>query len=71
MIEVLSDPALRTRMIANASAYSDEHSWKRRKADYLKIVDDLIAPGREPGELLPLPAANRVTGTPPRSAQSA
>jgi glycosyltransferase involved in cell wall biosynthesis len=71
MIEVLSDPALRTRMIANASAYSDEHSWKRRKADYLKIVDDLIAPGREPGEVLPLPAANRVTGTPPRSAQSA
>jgi hypothetical protein len=30
-------------MVANASAYADQHSWKRRKMDYLKIVDDLIA----------------------------
>jgi glycosyltransferase involved in cell wall biosynthesis len=44
MIEVLQDPTLRARMVANASAYSEEHSWKRRKADYLRIVDDLIGP---------------------------
>jgi glycosyltransferase involved in cell wall biosynthesis len=43
MIEVLEDSELRRRMVANALAYSDEHSWKRRKMDYLKIVDDLVA----------------------------
>jgi glycosyltransferase involved in cell wall biosynthesis len=42
MIEVLENPELRRRMVANALAYSDEHSWKRRKMDYLKIVDDLV-----------------------------
>ena len=47
MIEVLANPGLRARMVANATAYSEEHSWKRRKADYLRIVDDLIAPGKE------------------------
>ena len=43
MIEVLQSPELRRRMVDNALAYSDEHSWKRRKMDYLKIVDDLVA----------------------------
>lgn len=44
MIAVLQNPDLRKQMVANASAYSDLHSWRRRKADYLKIVDDLISP---------------------------
>ncbi len=44
MIEVLKNAALRETMVANALAYSDTHSWKRRKADYLRIVDNLIAP---------------------------
>lgn len=43
MIEVLENPERRRRMVANALAYSDEHSWKRRKTDYLRIADDLIA----------------------------
>lgn len=42
MIEVLENPELRRRMVSNASAYADEHSWKRRKTDYLRIVDDLV-----------------------------
>jgi glycosyltransferase involved in cell wall biosynthesis len=43
MLTVLKDPELRKRMTANASAYSEIHSWKLRKSDYLKIVDDLVA----------------------------
>ena len=43
MLEVLRDPALRQRMITNAAAYADLHSWKQRKGDYLAIVDGLIA----------------------------
>ena len=72
MIEVLQNPALRAQMVANASAYSEEHSWKRRKADYLRIVDDLIAPGSEPDEVRPAPepTAKSLPGTPPASAQS-
>jgi glycosyltransferase involved in cell wall biosynthesis len=43
MLTVLQDAELRKRMTINASAYSETHSWKLRKADYLKIVDDLVA----------------------------
>ena len=42
MLEVLEDKELRTRMTRNAEAYSEVHSWSRRKTDYLKIVDDLV-----------------------------
>lgn len=45
MLEVLRDPALRQRMTANATAYATRHSWMLRKADYLKLVDDLIDTG--------------------------
>lgn len=55
MIEVLENRDLRARLVANASAYSEEHSWRRRKADYLRIVDDLIAPGSEPATVRPAP----------------
>ena len=43
MLDVLGDSSLRQRMVANASSYSNRHSWKQRKPDYLRIVDDLIA----------------------------
>jgi glycosyltransferase involved in cell wall biosynthesis/peptidoglycan/xylan/chitin deacetylase (PgdA/CDA1 family) len=42
MLDVLQNPDLRRRIIANASAYSEVHSWRRRKSDYLRIVDDLV-----------------------------
>jgi glycosyltransferase involved in cell wall biosynthesis len=43
MLEVLQDANLRERMTSNAAAYSEIHSWKQRKGDYLKIVDDLVS----------------------------
>jgi glycosyltransferase involved in cell wall biosynthesis len=43
MIDVLRDQPRRDRMVANAAAYSQEHSWDRRKADYLAIVDGLTS----------------------------
>jgi glycosyltransferase involved in cell wall biosynthesis len=45
MLEVLGDPELRERMVANASAYATRHSWELRKADYLNLVDELIESG--------------------------
>jgi glycosyltransferase involved in cell wall biosynthesis len=41
MVEVLRDAGLRQRMVTNASAYSERHSWDSRKGDYLKLVDSL------------------------------
>jgi glycosyltransferase involved in cell wall biosynthesis len=41
MIEVLRDPELRHRLIANAATYAQRHSWKTRQADYLALVDSL------------------------------
>lgn len=43
MLEVLTDARLRERMIRNATAYVERNSWERRKADYLRLVDSLIA----------------------------
>jgi hypothetical protein len=43
MLEVLQNQKLRQQMVINASVYSDINSWSRRKADYLAIVDDLVA----------------------------
>jgi glycosyltransferase involved in cell wall biosynthesis len=42
MLDVLQDCNLRQRLVSNAAAYSDTHSWSRRKPEYLRIVDDLI-----------------------------
>ena len=41
MLDVLSKPDLRAGLIANASAYAQQHGWDSRKADYLQIVDSL------------------------------
>lgn len=45
LLAVLRDSVLRTNMVANASAYAQRHSWSQRKADYLRLVDELIATG--------------------------
>ena len=41
MLQVLSDAALRKRMVANASEYATLNSWGTRKQEYLNLVDDL------------------------------
>jgi glycosyltransferase involved in cell wall biosynthesis len=45
ILDVLGNPTLRQRIVANASAYSDRHSWKFRQADYLHLMDELVATG--------------------------
>ncbi len=72
MIEVLQDPALRSRLVANALAYAEEHSWTKRKADYLRIVDELIAPGSEPDAVRPASdvSSGSLPGATPRPAQT-
>jgi glycosyltransferase involved in cell wall biosynthesis len=46
ILDVLRDAEKRGRLVANASSYSDRHSWKRRQADYLNLVDELVETGR-------------------------
>lgn len=46
ILDVLKNPENRNRLVANATAYSERHSWKRRKADYLNMVDELVEHGR-------------------------
>jgi glycosyltransferase involved in cell wall biosynthesis len=41
MYEVLSNRELRRGMVARASAYAAQHSWKNRKHEYLSLVDSL------------------------------
>jgi glycosyltransferase involved in cell wall biosynthesis len=45
ILEVLQDAALRHRLVTNATAYSQQHSWKLRQADYLNLVDELVDTG--------------------------
>lgn len=45
MLQVITDPDLRQRMVANALVYAERHSWTSRRHDYLKLVDDLIEQG--------------------------
>ncbi len=72
MLEVLQNPELRARMVTNATAYSDLHSWKRRKADYLRIVDGLISPSADNVSPSDSESADKeFTGTPSVPAQSA
>jgi glycosyltransferase involved in cell wall biosynthesis len=47
ILDVLGSPSLREKLVRNALAYSEQHSWKRRKADYLGLIDRLVA-GAEP-----------------------
>lgn len=43
MVEVLGDAGLRQRLVANAFEYVSQNSWESRKADYLHLVDSMIA----------------------------
>jgi glycosyltransferase involved in cell wall biosynthesis len=45
ILELLRTPELRQRQVAHASAYSQQHCWSRRRADYLNLVDELIETG--------------------------
>ncbi len=42
MIELLTNPELRARQIANALEYARQNSWDTRKSDYLRLVDGLV-----------------------------
>jgi glycosyltransferase involved in cell wall biosynthesis len=44
ILDVLQNPALRQRMVANAFDYSKRNSWESRKSDYLRLVDSLCLP---------------------------
>jgi glycosyltransferase involved in cell wall biosynthesis len=41
MLEVIEDRVLRESLIAGGYRYVDLHSWDRRKAEYLELVDAL------------------------------
>lgn len=41
MVELYENPALRARLIAKGLEYVDQHSWDRKKQEYLKLVDTL------------------------------
>ena len=51
VIETLTSPERRERLITNAAVYSSRHSWEQRKSHYLKIVDDLIRYGKAKAQL--------------------
>jgi hypothetical protein len=42
MLAVLRDE-MRREMVRRASEYAATHSWERRKADYLALIDSLCA----------------------------
>jgi len=44
MFEVLSNTELRRGLVERASGYAAQHSWENCRADYLTLVDSLIAP---------------------------
>jgi glycosyltransferase involved in cell wall biosynthesis len=49
MLEVIGNKALRETLIAGGYRYVDLHSWDRKKAEYLELVDNLSTetfPGR-------------------------
>ncbi|HVM61583.1 MAG TPA: glycosyltransferase [Verrucomicrobiae bacterium] len=46
--EVLSNPALRQRMVARASEYAARNDWTNAKVGYLKLVDGLCARNQRP-----------------------
>lgn len=45
ILDIVRDSEKRERLVANALAYSERHSWKRRQADYLNLVDELVESG--------------------------
>jgi len=47
MIEMIGNPEMRRQQAARASDYAAKNSWDHRKDEYLNLVDQLCAPGRE------------------------
>ena len=45
VVDVLRNGEISRRMVVHASEYAVQNSWDVRKADYLKLVDSLCAPG--------------------------
>jgi glycosyltransferase involved in cell wall biosynthesis len=41
MLDMLQSESRRDELVSEATKYVEIHSWKRRKADYLALVDDL------------------------------
>lgn len=50
MFEVLADDELRRNLVRRAAEYVAANSWERHKADYLQLVDSLIAGAPVSGE---------------------
>ena len=48
VVDVLRNQTLRDRLVSNALDYAVRNSWQARKADYLKLVDDLVEAERLP-----------------------
>ncbi len=62
ILELARDPELRKRQAANASAYAERHSWQRRKAAYLELVDALVSGNKVAVPPDPLDQFDRETG---------
>jgi len=43
ILDLLGNEAVRRQMVAQASTYAARNSWESRKADYINLVDSLIA----------------------------
>jgi glycosyltransferase involved in cell wall biosynthesis len=43
VVDVLRNRDLRDRLVTNGLDYATRNSWQVRKADYLKLVDDLCS----------------------------
>jgi glycosyltransferase involved in cell wall biosynthesis len=62
ILEMARDPERRKRQAANASAYAERHSWQRRKAAYLGLVDALVSGNRAVVPPDPLDQSQRAAG---------
>lgn len=58
ILDLFHDAEKRERLVHNALAYAERHSWKRRQTDYLNLVDELVETGsaRDRGSQAPFVA---------------
>jgi glycosyltransferase involved in cell wall biosynthesis len=61
LLQMLRDPELRRRQVANALKYVALHNWDSRRIAYLKLVDLLIAGDGGLDDLPPDPLDSRVS----------
>ena len=43
MMEVLEEKSIRERLVQNGLRYVEQHCWRNRKEDYLRLIDSLIS----------------------------